>query len=77
MLQAVQASGVVRQFSELDPERLVLSVWGQQVDPDHPLKEGDQVAILRPLLRDPRAARRELAARGLVMGDKGEPFKSD
>lgn len=48
-------------------ESLAVGVWGRVVDRDRVLREGDRVELYRPLERDPREARRELAAAGKVM----------
>lgn len=46
-----------------------VGVWGRVVEKDQPVKSGDRVEIYRPLLMDPREARRQLAASGLTMRD--------
>jgi putative ubiquitin-RnfH superfamily antitoxin RatB of RatAB toxin-antitoxin module len=38
---------------------LKVGVWGRKQGWDHPLREGDRVEIYRPLLVDPKVARRE------------------
>jgi hypothetical protein len=43
-------------------------VFGKLCKPDRPLLAGDRVEIYRPLMVDPRVARRELAAAGKSMG---------
>ncbi len=50
----------------------VLGLFGRRISSHHTLTPGDRVEICRPLVADPRAARRALAARGLVMGVGGE-----
>jgi len=46
-----------------------LAIFGQRVDRSTPLREGDRVEITRPLLCDPKAARRaRAAARGATNG---------
>jgi putative ubiquitin-RnfH superfamily antitoxin RatB of RatAB toxin-antitoxin module len=45
----------------VDPARL--AVFGRAVGPGDVLADGDRVEILRPLLADPKQARRERAAR--------------
>lgn len=44
---------------ELDPQRL--AVFGRPVTPESVLHPGDRVEILRPLLADPKLARRRRA----------------
>jgi putative ubiquitin-RnfH superfamily antitoxin RatB of RatAB toxin-antitoxin module len=36
-------------------------VFGKQVPPEHPLREGDRVEVYRPLRIDPKEARRRRA----------------
>ena len=43
----------------VDPARL--AVFGRAVTPDSPLRDGDRVEILRPLLVDPKDARAQRA----------------
>ena len=40
-----------------------LAVFGVRVAADAPLREGDRVELLRPLVMDPKEARRRRAAR--------------
>ena len=62
-LQAVMASGIVERLPGFDPAAARLGVFSRPVAPDAPLAEGDRVEIYRPLLRDPKAARRARAGR--------------
>ena len=36
-----------------------LGIWGRRCTPQHALREGDRVEVYRPLLVDPKVARRE------------------
>jgi sulfur carrier protein len=36
-----------------------VGIWGRKVDPSHALRERDRVELYRPLLVDPKVARRE------------------
>jgi putative ubiquitin-RnfH superfamily antitoxin RatB of RatAB toxin-antitoxin module len=67
-LEAVERSGLMNRYPEIGDQRLVLGVWGAEVDPAHVLSDGDRVEISRPLQADPRAMRRDLLAEGRVMG---------
>ena len=40
-------------------EEGAVGVWGRKVDPSHLLRERDRVELYRPLLVDPKVARRE------------------
>jgi putative ubiquitin-RnfH superfamily antitoxin RatB of RatAB toxin-antitoxin module len=42
-----------------DPETLAYAVFGQRVDGDAVLRDGDRIELLRPLLADPKEARRQ------------------
>jgi len=65
---AIAKSGLQQRFANAAIESLPAGIWGHLVDRDQRLKNGDRVEIYRPLLRDPRDARRELAQSGLTMG---------
>lgn len=69
--QAVERSGLTERIPSTVARPPVLGLFGARVDPGHQLQPGDRVEICRPLRADPRAARRALAARGLVIGDIG------
>lgn len=64
-LAAIERSGILQQFPEADPRRDGVGVFGRRVTPDSPLREGDRVEIYRPLIVDPKAARRERAKHSL------------
>ena len=61
--RAVQLSGLLSEFPEIHERPLVLGVFGVRVSRRHPLRNGDRVEICRPLERDPRDRRRDLAIR--------------
>lgn len=65
-IEAVRASGILEAVPELDPGRLTLGIFGRRVDASHRLRADDRVEIYRPLLHDPREARRQAAAAGGV-----------
>jgi len=55
---AVSASGIARQFPGVDLDALQAGIWGQPVDRDRVVSEGERVELFRPLEMDPREARR-------------------
>ncbi|CAD5367113.1 conserved hypothetical protein [Rubrivivax sp. A210] len=55
---ALRASGLVERHG-LVPGGLVLGVWGRRCEPGTPLRERDRVEVYRPLLVDPKEARRQ------------------
>lgn len=70
-IEAVRLSGIEEEFPEIKLGKNRLGVFGKLCKNDRPLVAGDRVEIYRPLLADPRAARRELAAAGKSMGKSG------
>ena len=67
--QALAASGLLQHHPDIDPDRVTLGVFGAVVAHDHELRDGDRVEIYRPLLIDPREARRALARQRRTMRD--------
>jgi uncharacterized protein len=61
-VQAVRASGLLEEFGEIGSRPLVLGLFGERVSPDRRLATGDRIEICRPLERDPRDRRRDLAS---------------
>ena len=55
---ALRASGLLQRHA-LDEATLSLGLWGRACPPEHPLRERDRVEIYRPLLVDPKEARRQ------------------
>jgi putative ubiquitin-RnfH superfamily antitoxin RatB of RatAB toxin-antitoxin module len=62
--QAVHASGLPARFPEIDLARQALGVFGERVSPARVLVEGERVEIYRPLIADPKEARRKRARTG-------------
>jgi putative ubiquitin-RnfH superfamily antitoxin RatB of RatAB toxin-antitoxin module len=58
---AVQHSGVLDEFPELDQKALSFAVFGSTAANSQGLQNGDRVEILRALQVDPREARRRRA----------------
>jgi uncharacterized protein len=71
--EAIESSSLPQAFPDTDFSCCAVGIWGRRVARDQPLNDGDRVEIYRLLERDPREARRELAAKGLSMGRPGEP----
>lgn len=57
---AVSASGLVIRLAL--PATIAYAIHGQRAAPDVPLANGDRVEITRPVVADPKAARRVRAA---------------
>ena len=58
---AVERSGLLREFPELSPDALKMGVFGSLRKPEDPLEPGDRVELYRPLIADPKQARRQRA----------------
>ncbi len=59
--QAIQASGILEQFTEIDWLTHKVGVFGQPRQLSDKVKSGDRVEIYRPLKQDPMDARRQRA----------------
>jgi putative ubiquitin-RnfH superfamily antitoxin RatB of RatAB toxin-antitoxin module len=55
---AIALSGVLNQFPDISLEQNKVGVFGEIVELDYRLKEGDRVEIYRALSMDPMEARR-------------------
>lgn len=66
-IEAVALSGIQEKFASIgDLDSLELGIFSKKCPPDQILHQGDRVEIYRPLLVDPKEARRlkaEVAAR--------------
>ena len=69
---ALQQSVIGDLFPDEDFSDYQLGIWGKLVTRSYSLKNGDRLEIYRPLLIDPREARRALAADGRSMGQSGD-----
>jgi len=68
---ALTASGLVERFPEIDAEKVKLGVYGKLAKRDASLNSGDRVEIYRPLIADPKEARKKRAAEGKQMKKGG------
>jgi putative ubiquitin-RnfH superfamily antitoxin RatB of RatAB toxin-antitoxin module len=59
--QAIAASALASKVPQLDLARLRVGIWARPCTRDAVLREGDRVELYRPLVADPKAARRERA----------------
>ncbi len=60
---ALQASGLVARHPELGSGAVPLGIFGRRVRAETPLNDGDRIEIYRPLVADPKDARRRRAKR--------------
>lgn len=58
---AILQSGVLEQFPEIDLTVNAVGIFSKRVTLDQVLSDGDRVEIYRPLLIDPKQARRKRA----------------
>ncbi|MHB8423717.1 MAG: RnfH family protein [Gammaproteobacteria bacterium] len=65
---AIERSGLLQKFPEIRLAHDKVGIFGRVAKLDDGLDDGDRLEIYRPLVRDPKEARRELAARGKTMG---------
>jgi putative ubiquitin-RnfH superfamily antitoxin RatB of RatAB toxin-antitoxin module len=59
--QAIQSSGILQMFNEIDLEKVEFGIYGKIVGLDQILEDQDRVEIYRPLATDPMQARRKRA----------------
>lgn len=63
--QAVEASGIIRKFPEIDLAKCGLGIYGKLARADTVLSARDRIEIYRPLLADPKDIRKQRAAAGV------------
>ena len=77
VLHALQRSGLLTQFPQIDHLGTAVGIWGKKVALDAALKDRDRVEVYRPLRVDPKVARRERfvkqGARGAGLFAKQRP----
>ncbi len=69
--QAVERSGIMGQYPEIDLEKNKIGVFGKLVKGDTNLRQNDRVEIYRALIADPKEVRRKRAEEGKVMKKGG------
>lgn len=67
LMAAIEASGLLRDFPEIDLEKNKVGVFGKLGKPDTVLRDQDRVEVYRPLMADPKEVRKQRAAEGKVM----------
>ena len=65
--QAIEKSGILTRFPEIDLAVNKVGVFGKAAKLDAVLTAGDRVEIYRPLIADPKEARKRRAAQGKAM----------
>ncbi|MDR2364797.1 MAG: RnfH family protein [Zoogloeaceae bacterium] len=56
--EAIERSGILRQFPHIDLETQKTGIFGKLAKPDTVLKPGDRVEIYRPIIADPETVPR-------------------
>ncbi len=59
----IAQSDLAARFPESAIDALQAGIWGNPVERDHVVKDGDRVELYRPLVIDPKEARRLKAGR--------------
>lgn len=65
--QAIEASGLLQKYPEIDLAKNKIGVFAKLTKPDALLRDQDRVEIYRPLIADPKEVRKQRAAEGKVM----------
>ena len=65
--QALEASGLLAKYPEIDVEKNKFGIWNKLSKLDSVLRNKDRVEIYRPLIADPKEVRKQRAAEGKVM----------
>ena len=58
---AIEQSGIAGMFGGFELDRDKVGIFGQQATMEQELRDGDRVEIYRPLITDPKEARRQRA----------------
>jgi len=61
--QAIERSGIRMKFSDIRLMRGYVGIFGRQIELDASLRDGDRVELYRPLISDPKEARRRRVKR--------------
>jgi putative ubiquitin-RnfH superfamily antitoxin RatB of RatAB toxin-antitoxin module len=64
---AIRQSGVLERFPEIDLATNKVGVFGKAAPLKSTLNDGDRIEIYRPLIADPKEARKKRAAEGKAM----------
>jgi uncharacterized protein len=65
--EAIQKSGILAKFPEIDLNVNQIGVFSKLIRLDTPLRNLDRVEIYRPLIADPKEARKQRATDGKVI----------
>ena len=71
--QAIQASGILDKYPEIDLANNKLGIFGKLTHADVVLRDKDRIEIYRALIADPKEVRRKRAEQGKAMTAGGSP----
>ena len=63
LLEAIDRSGIRTEVPGIQVDPAAVGIFGRKMPPGQVLREGDRVEIYRPLVADPKEARRQRARR--------------
>ena len=69
--EAVERSGLLAEFPEIDLASNKLDIWNKLAKADAVVRDKDRVEIYRALIADPKEVRKQRAAEGKVMKKGG------
>jgi len=69
--EAIQISGIIGKFSDIDLSINKIGIFGKLAKLDTKLRHLDRVEIYRPLIADPKEVRKQRAADGKAMKKGG------
>jgi putative ubiquitin-RnfH superfamily antitoxin RatB of RatAB toxin-antitoxin module len=61
--QAIEQSGILRRHPDIATDPLAVGIFGCRAELSRPLRDFDRIEIYRPLIADPKHARRQRARR--------------
>lgn len=68
---AIERSGVLQQFLEIDLEQQKVGIFGKLAKLDAALADGDRVEIYRPIICDPKTVKRKAKGEGAEEAAEG------
>ena len=66
--QAIEQSGVLDSFSEIDLKVNKVGIWNKAVKLSEPVRDMDRIEIYRPLIADPKEVRKRRAEKAKEEG---------
>jgi uncharacterized protein len=69
--EALEASGLLQKYPEIDLSKNKLGVFSKLAKPETVLRHKDRVEIYRPLIADPKEVRKKRASEGKAMKKGG------